>query len=68
MSDHCGSTTEDGNAVCIPGECTCSSGANNNQPVILSWPTTNDNKMAVEFKKAIAIIHPLEKSYVAENS
>lgn len=68
MSDHCGSTTEDGNAVCIPGACTCSPGANNHQRVTLSSLTTNDNKIAIKFKKAIAVGHPLEKKYVAENS
>ena len=73
MSDHCGSTTEDGNAVCIPGECACSSGPNNNQPVILSLPRTNDKRplldqTAIKSKKAIAVDHLLEKSNVAENS
>jgi hypothetical protein len=43
MSDHCGSTTEGGNAVCIPGECSCSE-PNSNQPVILSVPTINNKE------------------------
>ena len=60
MSDHCGSKTADGNAVCMPGVCTCSSGANN-KPVILSLPMTHD-------KKSTAVDDPLEKNDVAENS
>lgn len=31
MSDHCGTTTEEGNAVCIPGTCGCSSESKNMQ-------------------------------------
>jgi len=29
MSEHCGTTTEEGNAVCIPGSCSCSSAQEN---------------------------------------
>jgi hypothetical protein len=43
MSDHCGITTDDGNAVCIPGECSCSE-PNCNQLVTLSVPTINDKE------------------------
>lgn len=73
MSDHCGITTEDGNAVCIPGECSCSR-PNSNQSVILPVPTINNNKslltqIILKFKKTIAILdHQSEKNYVEENS
>jgi hypothetical protein len=31
MSDHCGTTTEEGSDVCIPGGCGCSSEVQNNE-------------------------------------
>ena len=34
MSDHCDTTTEEGNAVCIPGTCGCSSESKNIQSSI----------------------------------
>lgn len=46
MSDHCGSVTEDGAAVCIPGSCSCSSDTKSNQPILLSVPFINENKPA----------------------
>lgn len=33
MSDHCGTTTEEGNAVCIPGTCGCSSESKASKPI-----------------------------------
>ncbi len=33
MSDHCGTTTEEGNAVCIPGTCSCSSEEETSSPI-----------------------------------
>jgi hypothetical protein len=53
MSDHCGTTTEEGNAVCVPGACSCSSETQNNAPKQLI-PVLSD---ASE-----------EKSHVEENS
>lgn len=44
MSDHCGTITEDGNAVCAPGACSCSSEAKSNQSIILSVPAITENK------------------------
>jgi len=41
MSDHCGTTTEEGNAVCIPGTCACSSESKNGRPALLSVPLIN---------------------------
>lgn len=43
MSDHCGSVTEDGAAVCTPGSCSCSAEAKNNEPISLSIPTILEN-------------------------
>ena len=44
MSDHCGSITEDGAAVCVPGACSCSSDAKSNKPISLSLPSVSENK------------------------
>ena len=44
MSDHCGSVTEDGAAVCVPGACSCSSNAKSNEPIALSVPSLSENK------------------------
>jgi len=33
MSDHCGTTTKEGNAVCIPGSCSCSSESKASKPI-----------------------------------
>lgn len=44
MSDHCGSVTEDGAAVCVPGACSCSSNAKSNEPIALSAPSLSENK------------------------
>jgi hypothetical protein len=47
MSDHCGSVTEDGAAVCVPGTCSCSSDAKSNEPISLSLPSLSENKKTV---------------------
>lgn len=56
MSDHCGTVTEDGNAVCIAGSCSCSSESKSSEPIPLSLPTINESNQAasekaVTFKK-----------------
>lgn len=52
MSDHCGTTTAEGNAVCVPGICSCSSEVQNNETqnntskqfiVISSEPNEEEN-------------------------
>jgi len=73
MSDHCGTTTEEGNAVCVPGTCSCSSETQNNAPSLLSLPTVDEYKSTIkqfvtELKKAISFNHIEEKSHVEENS
>jgi len=35
MSEHCGSMTEDGNSLCVPGACSCSAENESKQPVSL---------------------------------
>lgn len=35
MSEHCGSMTETGNALCVPGACSCSTESESKQPVSL---------------------------------
>ena len=46
MSDHCGTVTEDGNAVCIPGSCSCYSESKSSEPIPLSLPTVNESNQA----------------------
>ena len=47
MSDHCGTTTEEGAAVCVPGACSCSSDTKSNEPIALSLPSVIENKKQV---------------------
>jgi hypothetical protein len=70
MSDHCGTTTEDGSAVCVPGACSCSSEAQNNAPILLSVDEYKSqfNQFFTELKKAISFKHIEEKNHVEENS
>ena len=46
MSDHCGTVTEDGNAVCIPGSCSCSSEKKSSEPISLSLPSFKESDQA----------------------
>lgn len=48
MSDHCGTVTEDGNAVCIPGSCSCSSERKSSEPSPLSLPAVNESNQAAK--------------------
>ena len=78
MSDHCGTTTEEGTDVCIPGACSCSSEAQNNVPILLSvdehkstfnqFLTGLKTGLKTELKKAISFKHIEEKTHVEENS
>ena len=67
MSDHCGTITEDGNAVCIPGTCSCSSETKSNQPTLDEYKSTVKQFVA-ELKKGISFNRIEEKSDVEENS
>lgn len=70
MSDHCGSITEDGSAVCIPGQCSCSSEQNDEQLIHLSLPKANTfliKQFFLSMKKKIPLSEK-EKNYVEENS
>ncbi len=44
MSEYCGTVTEDGHAVCVPGSCSCSPSAKNNELVRLSSPAVNESE------------------------
>jgi len=44
MSEHCGSVTAEGAAVCIPGQCSCSSDAKNNEPITATYSSISRNK------------------------
>jgi hypothetical protein len=46
MSDHCGSVTEDGAAVCIPGACSCSTETKSSEPILLSVSPSIESKPA----------------------
>lgn len=61
MSDHCGSITEDGAAVCVPGACSCSSDAKSNKPISLSIPSVSENKKTVP-ESIIQINHNQEQT------
>lgn len=54
MSDHCGTVTEDGNAVCIPGSCSCSSERKSSEPIPLSLSAVNESNKAGA-RKVVAI-------------
>jgi len=63
MSEHYGTTTEEGNPVCVPGSCSCSSESKSN-PVALLVPLIGETK---DKKKPIVKVKPGEK-HVDENS
>ena len=46
MSHHCGTVTEAGNAVCIPGACSCSSEKKSSEPIPLSLLTVKKGNRA----------------------
>jgi hypothetical protein len=51
MSDHCGTTTEEGSAVCVPGTCSCYSETQNNAPkqlIIVSSDSSEEAKHVEE--------------------
>lgn len=61
MSD-CGSITENGAAVCIPSQCSCSSNnAKSNEPISLSLPSVRETQSAVS-QKIIQINHNQEQT------
>ena len=73
MTDHCGTTTEDGNAVCVPGACSCSSETKSSASELLSLPAADEHKsrlkqFSAELKKVISFNHIEEQNHVEENS
>ena len=73
MSDHCGTITEDGNAVCVPGTCSCSSETTSSTPILLSLPVADEHKFRLkqfiaELEKLISFHQFEEKNNVEENS
>lgn len=67
MSDHCGTTTEEGNAICVPGTCSCSTESKS----ISVAPTESDQSSAKQLiakLKTIITFNKMEKPHVAENS
>jgi len=69
MSEHCGTTTEEGSAACIPGTCSCSteSKANETAPITLFSPDSNGALIFAKLKKTF-LFNKTEDSHVAENS
>jgi hypothetical protein len=73
MSDHCGTTTEEGNAVCVPGACSCSSETPKKAPSLLS-PTVLDKikgaprQVVTRVTNVVSSNTSKEKSHVEENS
>lgn len=60
MSEHCGTTTEEGTNVCIPGACGCSSEAQNNASL--------SSKDATKQRIVVLSNTSEEQSHVEENS
>jgi hypothetical protein len=67
MSEHCGTTTEEGNAVCIPGSCSCSSESKSDLPASPSMDS-NQPSLFTRLKIAFSVNPKEEDSYVEENS
>lgn len=69
MSDHCRTTTEEGNAVCIPGSCSCSTESKNSEtePITLFSPDSNGALLVAKLKK-IFPFNKTEEVHVEENS
>jgi len=69
MSDHCGSITEDGNAVCVPGSCSCSTESQTDAtaPITLFPPDSNGAMLVAKLKKALSF-NPTEATHVEKNS
>lgn len=69
MSTHCGSTTEEENAVCMPAACSCSPEQKDEQPIQLSLPkNTFSIKQFLLGLKKICSSSEKEKNYVEKNS
>jgi hypothetical protein len=60
MSDHCGTTTEEGTDVCIPGACGCSSETQNHASIPLKDAVIQPNIVLSNTSE--------EQSHVEENS
>lgn len=73
MESHCGTVTEEGNEVCIPGACSCSSDAQHNEPVYsIAPPAIKKNIFSITqffltLKETISF-DPQEKKHVEKNS
>ena len=69
MSDHCGTTTEAGNAVCIPGSCSCSAESKNSETESSTlFPPDSNGALLVAKLKKIFLFNKTENTHVAENS
>ena len=69
MSEHCGTTTEEGNAVCIPGACSCSTESTNSETESSTlFPPDSNGALLVTKLKKILPFNKTEASHVAENS
>jgi hypothetical protein len=69
MSDHCGTTTEDGNTVCIPGSCSCSTESKNSETELITlFPPDSNGALLVTKLKKIFPFNKTENTHVEENS
>ena len=70
MSDHCGTTTEEGNAVCIPGSCSCSSESKSIDSVTPSTLPMDSNQPSLfsRLKMVFSLNTERENTHVEENS
>ncbi len=69
MSEHCGTATEEGNAVCIPGSCSCSSESKNSEtePITLFLPDSNGALLVAKLKKILPF-NKTEEPHVEKDS
>jgi hypothetical protein len=61
MSDHCGSVTAEGAAVCVPGACSCSPEAKSSEPILSSLPSAGASKNTGSLK-IVLFNHNQEKT------
>jgi hypothetical protein len=69
MSEHCGTTTEEGNAVCIPGSCSCSTESKKSETSLSTlFPPDSNGALLVAKLKKIFPFNKTEGTHVEENS
>ena len=70
MSEHCGATTEEGNAVCIPGSRSCSSESKKDEQAASSVSPMDSQRSSIltRLNMLFSIKPNKEKTHVEESS